>query len=167
MRASVVRAVVIVALMTAVMTPAVAARPIATLDGRAIAIERTSDLNCHDFEYPVIRCFDSVASLESDFAAQVARQNSRAFFAAESIGYVVAYEHATYQGATKILTSDVPWLSDSGWNDRISSFKSFGATGAFHEHSPSGGFIYSYGPSARVPSLSGTYNDKFSSFYIN
>jgi hypothetical protein len=115
-----------------------------------------------------------VASLDSDVAAQVARQNARAsfaatatVFAATATGYVVAYEHAAYAGATKVLSSNVPWLSDIGWNDKISSFKSFGANGAFHEHSPSGGFIYFYGPTARVPSLSGTYNDKFSAFYIN
>jgi hypothetical protein len=164
---SVARAVVMVALVSAVFTPAVQAGPIATLDGREIAIDQASNLNCHDFEYPVIRCFDSVASLESDVAIQFAGQNQRALFTASATGYVVVYEHASYGGSTKVLSSNVAWLSDIGWNDKISSFKSFGATGAFHEHSPSGGFIYWYGPTARVASLSGTYNDKFSAFYIN
>jgi hypothetical protein len=167
MTSSVVRAALIVALLCAVMTPTVEAGPIATLDGRAIAVEQAADLDCHDFEYPVIRCFHSVASLESDIAARTARQSSGALFAVASTGYVVVYEHALYGGAAKILSSDVSWLSDIGWNDRISSFKSFGATGAFNEHSPSGGFIYYYGPTSRVASLSGAYNDKFSSFFID
>ena len=167
MKATLARAAVLVAVVTAVFAPAAHAGQIATMDGRMIAIDRTAHLDCHDFEYPVIRCFGSVASLESDVAAQLARRNTRASFAAASVGYVVAYEHTAYQGATKVLSSDVPWLSDIGWNDRISSFKSFGASGAFHEHSPSGGFLYFYGPTARVPTLSGTYNDKFSAFYIN
>ena len=167
MKASVARAVVMVALLTAALTPAVQAGPFATFDGRSIAIEQTADLDCHDFEYPIIRCFDSVASLEADVAVQIARQNSRASFAAASVGYVVVFEHAAYAGASKILVSDVQWLSNIGWNDRISSFKSFGATGAFNEHSPSGGFIYSYGPTSRIASLSGAYNDKFSSFFID
>ena len=167
MRRSVAGAAAIAGLLTAVLTQVVSAAPIATLDGRPIAIERAADLNCHDFEYPVIRCFDSVGSLESDVAIHVARQASGTSFAVATVGYVVVYEHAAYAGSTKVLSSDVGWLSDLGWNDRISSFKSFGATGAFYEHSPSGGLVYSYGPSARVPSLSGTYNDKFSAFYIN
>jgi hypothetical protein len=167
MRRSVARAAAIAALLTAVLTPGVGASPNATLDGRPIAIERAADLDCHDFEYPVIRCFDSVASLESDVAVQVARLNAGALFAVATTGYVVVYEHAAYAGSTKVLSSDVPWLSSIGWNDKISSFKSFGATGAFNEHSPSGGFIYSYGPTSRVASLSGTYNDKFSSFFID
>ena len=167
MRRSVARAAAIAALLTAGLTPGVGAAPIATLDGHAIALERASDLNCHDFEFPIIRCFESVAALESDVLVQVARQQSRTSFAVTTVGYVVVYEHAAYAGATKILVSDVPWLSSIGWNDKISSFKSFGATGAFNEHSPSGGFIYSYGPTSRIASLSGTYNDKFSSFFID
>ena len=166
MRRTVSRAAAIVTLVAAVTAPAVHASPSATLDGRTITLERASALDCHDFEYPIIRCFDSFASLESDVAVQIATRSVQTSFAVQSIGYVVAYEHAAYAGAAKILTSDVAWLSDIGWNDKISSFKSFGATGNFYEHSPSGGFIYYYGPSSRVPSLSGTYNDKFSSFYI-
>jgi hypothetical protein len=161
------RAVAVVTLLAAMAAPAVKAAPIATLDGRPIAIGLAADLDCHDFEYPVIRCFDSEASLQSDVATQIARRDAKASYAVDTIGYVVVYEHASYGGATKVLSSDVPWLSDIGWNDRISSFKSFGASGSFNEHSPSGGFIWWYGPTSRVASLSGTYNDKFSSFYVN
>jgi hypothetical protein len=171
MRTSVARAVVVAALLTAALTPAVDAGidagASATLNGRPIPIERATTLDCHDFEYPILRCFDSLASLESDVAVQVARRNAAALFAAASVGYVAVYEHALYGGSAKILSSDVPWLSSIGWNDKISSFKSFGATGAFNEHSPSGGFIYSYGPTSRIASLSGAYNDKFSSFFID
>ena len=65
------------------------------------------------------------------------------------------------------LSTDQPWLSSIGWNDRISSFKSFGATGRFRENSPGSGFIYNFSSGAQISFLSGTYNDKFSAFDIN
>jgi len=169
MRGYVGRAVVIAALLATIAAPTVGAgRVRATLDGQTIPMERVGSLACHDFEYPLIRCFDSVASLESDVAIEIARQSSGTALAALSIGYVVVYEHVLYAGYNpKVLTTDVAWLSDIGWNDKISSFKSFGASGQFYEHSPSGGLVYYYGPTTQVPTLGSTYNDKFSSFYIN
>jgi len=82
-------------------------------------------------------------------------------------GYVTSYEHATYDGSQMTLSADQPWLSSIGWNDRISSFKSFGATGRFREHSPNGGLVYTFGSTSQVPILTSTYNDKFSVFDIN
>jgi hypothetical protein len=161
------RALAVAALLATVTTPAVVARPFATLDGRTIATEDVGDLACHDFEYPIIRCFDSVQSLEASVAGELVRR-SPGTAAAATLGYVIVYEHAQYGGSNpKVLSTDVPWLSDIGWNDKISSFKSFGASGQFYENSPSGGFAYYYWPTTQVPSLSGTYNDKFSAFYIN
>ena len=166
MRRSIARGVLSAVLLDGHDSPGRPCFSEATLDGRTISIDAAADLDCHDFEYPVIRCFTSIAALEFDVAVQLGRQRSRTSFAPASIGYVVVYEHVAYGGAVKVLALDVPWLSSLGWNDKISSFKSFGASGAFHEHSPNGGFVYSYGPSSRVASLSGMYNDKFSSFFI-
>jgi hypothetical protein len=161
------RALVVVVLLAAGTTRVAVARPVATLDGRTIAIEDAGDFACHDFEYPIIRCFGSVRSLEASVAGALESRTPDTA-AVASVGYVIVYEHAQYGGANpKVLSIDVPWLSDIGWNDRISSFKSFGASGQFYENSPSGGFAYYFWPTTQVPSLSGTYNDKFSAFNIN
>ena len=169
MRSLVARAVLLALVVAGLLAPTTQATQVrASLDGRPIPLERVSDLACHDFEFPLIRCFDSVASLDADVTTQVTRQGLSPDLAVAASGYVVVYEHAVYGGANpKVLSSDVPWLSDIGWNDKISSFKSFGASGVFYENSPSGGFGYYFGPTTRVPTLNSAYNDKFSSFYID
>lgn len=140
----------------------------ATLNGTPISLERAATLSCHDFDYPVLRCFTTASAMEVDAARRATESGTGA--AADSLasgGYVTAFEHALYAGAAVSLSTDQPWLGSIGWNDRISSFKSFGATGNFQENSPGGGFIFSFGVTTTVPSLNGTYNDKFSSFDIN
>ena len=160
MRSIVVRAIVIVAIVTGVSTPVAQAGSavVATLDGHTITLDLAGSLDCHDLEYPIIRCFDSAAQLDADLAIHVG---------ALSTGYVVVFQDITYSGAYKVLTSNVPWLSDIGWNDKISSFKSYGATGKFYENSPSGGFVYFYGATTHVSDVGPAYNDRFSAFYIN
>jgi hypothetical protein len=135
----------------------------ATLGGHAISLEEAGKLSCHDFDYPVIRCFSSPAALQAD----VARRSGAGRAAALTIGYVTVFEHATYDGAQMSLSADQPWLSSIGWNDRISSFKSFGATGRFWENSPGGGLYYVFGSTAQISYVGNTYNDKFSAFDIN
>ena len=169
MRSHLARAVLVALVVAGLLVPSAQATGLrASLDGRAIPLEQVSDLACHDFEFPLIRCFHSVASLDADVSTEVTRDDLSPELAVAASGYVVVYEHALYGGANpKVLSSDVPWLSDIGWNDKISSFKSFGASGVFYENSPSGGFGYYFGPTARVPTLNSAYNDKFSSFYID
>lgn len=130
------------------------------MEGQAIPLAAVFALPCHDFDYPVIRCFRSVEQLETS-----ARERS---VRATAVGYVIAYDYFNYAGSNpKVLSTDEAWLFVIGWNDTTSSFKSFGATGRWWENSPSGGFIFSYGPATQVPVLSGTYNDKFSAFEID
>jgi hypothetical protein len=86
---------------------------------------------------------------------------------AATTGYVEIFQDITYAGSAAILSNNVPWLSSIGWNDKISSFKSFGATGRFDENSPNGGFAYFYSSTAQVPNVGPAYNDKFSAFLIN
>ena len=169
MRPSVARACLLALVIAGLLAPSTQAEGVhASLDGRAIPLERVSDLACHDFELPLIRCFDSVASLDADVTTELTRLSLSRELAIATSGYVIVYEHAQYGGANpKVLSSDVAWLSDIGWNDKISSFKSFGASGVFYENSPNGGFGYYFGPTTRVPTLNSAYNDKFSSFYID
>lgn len=132
----------------------------ATLDGGRLRIDRVAEFNCHDFDHPVIRCFSSQAALAADVAAKTAGLTLLG-------GYVTVYEDANYDGASIALSNDVSFLSTIGWNDRISSFQSFGAFGHFREHSPAGGFLYAFGSTTSISSLGGSVNDKFSAFYIN
>jgi hypothetical protein len=169
MRAFVARAVLLALVIAGLLVPSAQATGVrASLDGRPIPLDQVGGLACHDFEYPLIRCFDSVASLDADVSTEVSRHILRPELAVAASGYVIVYEHAQYGGANpKVLSSDVAWLSDIGWNDKISSFKSFGASGVFYENSPNGGFGYYFGATTRVPTLNAAYNDKFSSFYID
>lgn len=168
MRGSIVRLIVSAALVTAVTAPkAEAASIVATLAGHAIPLAQVGRLACHDFDYPIIRCFGSVERLDAAVAARLASGTELVPASATSTGYVVVYENVAYGGANpKTLSANVAWLSDIGWNDKISSFKSFGATGTFYENSPNGGFAYPYGSTTQVSNVGPAYNDKFSAFYI-
>jgi hypothetical protein len=159
----------VIAIAVAMMTPGATLKAFdglsATLNGKPIPLVEVGSHSCHDFDYPILRCFMSARELEADLATRTRVVHTGAISPA-TVGYVIVYEHASYAGSQLALSANQPWLSSIGWNDIISSFKSFGATGNFREDSPAGGFIYTYGPSSQVPSLNGTYNDKFSAFYI-
>lgn len=135
----------------------------ATLDGKRISVERVATLNCHDFDYPTIRCFSSIDRLADDMAARLAARDAAGARLLQS-GYVTVYTDAFYGTPLISLASDHPSLSAIGWNDKISSFKSFGASGTFWEHSPSGGSAYGFGPTTQAATL-GSSNDTFSAFY--
>jgi hypothetical protein len=139
----------------------------ATFDGAAISLDEARELSCHDFDFPIIRCFATAGLLETEVARRVEVSAAAGPAPLAGDGYVTVYENVLYAGSALTLSADQPWLSSVGWNDRISSFKSFGATGNFREDSPGGGFIYGYGATTQISSLTGTYNDKFSAFNIN
>jgi hypothetical protein len=136
-----------------------------TLEGKAIALTSIAALPCHDFDYPAIRCFDTVERLLNDVEG---REANAATSGMASAPYVIAYDYFNYAGNNpKVLSNDEAWLALIGWNDTTSSFKSFGATGRWWENSPSGGFIFGYGSTTQVAVLSATYNDRFSAFEID
>ena len=141
----------------------------ASMEGSPIFLSAVAASPCHDFEYPIIRCFRSLERLMAAVESRERRDRQVARSAATaSAGYVIAYDFYNYAGTNpKVLSSDQAWLVFIGWNDVTSSFKSFGATGRWWENSPNGGFVYSYGSSTQVPVLSSTYNNKFSAFEID
>jgi hypothetical protein len=153
----------------------VAAAPIAaangvtaTLAGRPISLQQAGSLSCHDFDYPVLRCFSTPDALGADVTRQVdGRSVSTQGFDTAQVLYVTVYEHATYAGRYMVITADQPWLSSVGWNDMISSLISHGASGNFRENSPASGFIYFFSPTSQVGYVGDAYNDKFSSVYVN
>jgi Peptidase inhibitor family I36 len=130
-----------------------------------ISLNQAGAMSCHDFDYPVLRCFASPQALERDVAQRV--QTKAVPAAVAATGYVTVWEHAGYDGARMTLSADQPWLSSIGWNDRISSFKSFGASGRFLENSPGSGFVYQFSSGVQVSYVGNFYNDKFSAFDIN
>jgi hypothetical protein len=141
-----------------------AAAAVATLEGEVISTEVAAGLHCHDVDHPAIRCFRTADAMAADARRAAQREGS---LAALATGYVIVYEHSAYGGASRTLSTDYPNLGSIGWNDRISSFKSIGATGSFREHAPPDGFVYSFGGSSQVTYVGSAYNDRFSAFLID
>jgi hypothetical protein len=161
------RALLSAVLLVTIVAPQVSADGLsATLDGKRIRLENVPDLNCHDFDFPVIRCFSTPDLIAGDIAARLAGRNAAG---AQLLlaGYVTVYQDAGYGSPSISLSYDQTSLSALGWNDRISSFISHGASGGFWEHSPSGGFYYGYASTTQVSYVGAFYNDKFSAFNIN
>lgn len=147
--------------------PADAADRAISLDGEPISVERAAEIACHDLDPEAVRCFESTAEMEADIRVMLGMGQGMAA-AVLAVGYVIVYEDTLYGGASRTLSVDYANLSTIGWNDRISSFKSFGASGHFREHAnPPSGFTYSYGSSTQVSNVGSAYNDKFSYFLIN
>ena len=166
MKLRLARGIVAAVLLAITMAPIASADGLtATLDGKRIRMQRVASLQCHDFDYPIIRCFSTPDLIAADIAARFdANQSTGARLLLT--GWVTVYENADYGTPSISMANDYPSLSALGWNDRISSFKSFGATGNFWEHSPSGGFDYTFASTTQASSL-GSNNDKFSAFNIN
>lgn len=138
----------------------------ATLDGKRIRIDRVPELNCHDFDYPVIRCFSTAELIAADLEARMSAGDAAGARLLE-VGYVTIYQNIAYSCPCFNISNGETSLSSIGWNDRISSFISHGASGGFWEHSPSGGFYYGYASTTEVYYVGDFYNDKFSAFSIN
>ena len=91
----------------------------AQLDGRAIALADVARFQCHDRDFPVIRCFNSAAERALDLAAQ-----GRSTELATVTQYVTWYADANYGGAPSFTAFwSEPDLTIYGWNDKISSFR--------------------------------------------
>ena len=172
MRVQKCMSLILAATMTLIFTASTAAREpttetdlSATLDGKPIPLGSAGAWPCHDFEYPIIRCFTTVDMLMSAIGPE---GGDGVVAAAATTPHVTAYDFTYYGGTNpKVLSTDQEWLFLIGWNDVTSSFKSFGATGRWWENSPRGGLLYEYGATTQVPVLSSTYNNKFSAFEID
>jgi hypothetical protein len=136
----------------------------AVLDGTPITLKEAASLSCHDFDYPVLTCFENSAQMEKVAAERFAARDA---MAAASSGYIVVFEHGAYLSPSRTISQSYSYLGDIGFNDKISSFKSYGATGRFTEHAPPGGLVYSFSGSTWVSYVGDTYNDKFSSVTLN
>lgn len=156
----------LVALMFLVATPAslvAASAPRAELAGRPLPLHQVANYHCHDFEYPIIRCFTSSAALESDVTSVLA--STRAV-SAQAVTYVRVWDLTWYAGYSMFISQNYGNLGSIGWNDRISSYVAQnGESGEFFTNAYGGGAIDSFCCSQSAPTLSSTFNNAFSSVY--
>lgn len=88
----------------------------AVLEGRRIRLDEVASHQCHDLEYPHIRCFETTEARDADIES-----------AAESLGltsllYVTFYRDENYGGPSYSASNPIPNLGTVGWNDTITSF---------------------------------------------
>ncbi len=150
--------------------PAAAGGPIrAVAGGRPISLDAARSLSCHDFDFPVLTCYQTAGEMEAA-AAERARSGLQAqsvgSLAAASTGYVVVYVDGAWGGSARAISQSYSYLGTIGWNDVISSLRSYGASGYFTENAPTGGFVYSFYGTSQVTYVGDTYNDKFSAVYL-
>jgi hypothetical protein len=150
-------------LALAVSSPARAAAPekiTATLDGRPIPVSEIAEHDCHDLDFPIIRCFTDA----SDRDASLSLHGSVSIAATAGVTYVTVWD-GTYSGASISLSQDYDTLVTIGWNDRISSFKGRNSeTGRFYVDWFHGGASYNFCCNQQVGSL-GSLNNTFTSVY--
>ncbi len=93
----------------------------AQLDGRAIALADVARYQCHDRDFPVIRCFTTSAERDRDMVAQTASTEL-----VTVTQYVTWYADANYREPPSFAAYwSEPDLTIYGWNDKISSFRTF------------------------------------------
>jgi hypothetical protein len=148
----------------AVSSPARAAAPervTATLDGRPIPVSEIAEHDCHDLDFPIIRCFMDA----SDRDASLSVLGSLSVAAIAGVTYVTVWDGTSFTGASISISQDYDTLVTIGWNDRISSFKGRNSeTGRFYVDWLRGGASYSICCNQQIASL-GSLNNAFSSVY--
>jgi len=87
----------------------------AVLDGQSINISAVSNFHCHDRDAPTIRCFPSSVERDDDVGIPVSRS---------TVAYVTFFHDEGYGGGSYTAYNPISNLSDLGWNDCITSFKS-------------------------------------------
>ena len=159
------RAVLVGLLMAlAVSSPARAAPPekvTATLDGRPIPVSEIAEHDCHDLDFPVIRCFTDASDRDASFSVL----GSLSVAATAGVTYVTVWDGGSFSGASISLSQDYDTLVVIGWNDKISSFKGRNSeTGRFYVDWFRGGSSYNFCCNQQVASL-GSLNNTFTSVY--
>ena len=142
----------------------------AVMDGKPITLEQARSLSCHDFDFPVLTCFATSQEMEAAAAAKAQAHTRQASGSVEYVtttGYVIVYVDGAYGGASRAISQDYSYLGDIGWNDVISSLRSYGASGRFFEHAPPSGLVYYFYSTTQVSYVGDIYNDKFSSVDLN
>ena len=149
-------------------TPAIAApREVeATLDGRPIDLSDVGRYQCHDLEFPVIRCFRK--AIDRDLSVDAGLDVlgvSVSVSAATAVVYVTLYDSPNFLGASISLSQNYDALATIGWNDRVSSFRGRNSeTGKFFTDWFASGGTWAFCCNQSITGLS-TYDNSFSSVY--
>jgi hypothetical protein len=140
---------------------AAAPQVVVTLEGRTIPTSEIADHACHDFEFPVIRCFRKAIGRDLSVSGEV--ESLRA--AAAAVAYVTIYDGSLFSGASMLVSQNYDSLAVIGWNDRIGSFKGRNSeTGRFNRDWFGGGSAWNFCCNQQTANLS-TYDNTFSSVY--
>jgi hypothetical protein len=145
-------------------TPAIANQPelAATLDGRPIPVSAIPKHDCHDLEFPIVRCFGDAATRDLAVSAEIGIVGTEAVTA---VAYVTIYDLTGFAGSSFVVSQNYDVLATIGWNDRVSSFKGRNSeTGRFNVDWFAGGSSWSFCCNQQVASL-GSFNNAFSSVY--
>jgi hypothetical protein len=145
----------------------------AELEGLPIDASEASAFYCHDFEFPVIRCFRTAARLEQAVGGEAGPSKTKAssmdVVVAAAFGpndYVTIYSGPSYAAPYAHLSQNYDSLAVIGWNDMISSFKGRNnRRGIFREHWFGGGASFSFCCNQNVISLPAGIDNTFSSVY--
>jgi hypothetical protein len=138
----------------------------AELDGRSMALSAVGQYYCHDFDWPIILCYSSSASLEEAVTATVLRRvtSVTSTESATALNYVRLYDLSGYAGPYIYLSADYPQLSVIGWNDRASSYVAVNSlTSALYVNTYYAGPTLFLCCNQHAPSLSGTFDNQISS----
>ena len=137
----------------------------ATLDGRPIDLDEVGRYQCHDLDYPVIRCFRKAVDRDLSIDLDVGVLGASATASAAGIVYVTLYDGQNFMGSSISLSQDYDALATIGWNDRASSFKGRNAeTGRLYLDWFHGGSSTGFCCNQTFANLSG-YDNAYSSVY--
>lgn len=158
----------------------------AVLEGRSIPVGDVHRYHCHDGAYPEVRCFNDEPSRDRDAGSQGAveatgpaattvigtgaaeRTITRAArlsdtTSASATYYVTFYEHANYGGASYTASQSISDLSNFGWNDAVTSFKSLsGQRPKWWENAGYTPPTWQWSAGAWVANVGSAANDRFS-----
>jgi hypothetical protein len=146
----------------------------ADLNGRPIPPSQVGQWYCHDFDYPLIRCFRTAAELDAAVASLGYQPLGPRTSTSDgvdpasptgvlAVSYVHVYVDANYQGNSAYFSVNYANLGLIGWNDKISSFVGLdSATGQFFESVNYTGFIFGWCCNSAVSYVGNSSNDRFS-----
>ena len=147
------------ALLAATTTGAAAAPLAATLEGVPIPLDQVAGYDCHDRDYPVIRCFRSLARLATDEQRGVPSATASPTLLSPFVRWCrdVNYGIPCFEAYNSYAD-----LSLIGWNDQISSFTPLnGGHPVWWQHANYAGLMWDWGTLA-VATV-GSANDQISS----
>lgn len=136
----------------------------AELGGNAISVRDVANFHCHDRDFPVIRCFDTPAPRDRELAQGGSDEGDVSSSAAMAVHYVTWYADAGYAEPPSFAAFwPEPNLAAYGWNDKISSFRTYnGGHPKWWQDVGYGGTAWDWG-TISVSYVGNSANDQFSS----